>query len=172
MFFSTVSALDAFGIENLTCADWLHSSRAEIPTSSPRCRSLTGVRSYNDLGGRESPQPSSSHACSALTASMPQAHSAGQLEDPTSTSSASVAHVPPSPTSSSTDPLILLLLSKISDQLADLQVHSATSAPSPRAYSDDTRAPRGRGHRVFHRSAPVSGQTRFPGDSAGSNPRS
>lgn len=32
MFFSTISALDAFGIENLTCADWLRSSRAEIPT--------------------------------------------------------------------------------------------------------------------------------------------
>ena len=35
MFFSTISALDAFGIENLTCADWLRSSRAEIPTYKP-----------------------------------------------------------------------------------------------------------------------------------------
>ena len=37
MFFSTISALDAFGIGNLTCADWLRSSRAEIPTFGRRC---------------------------------------------------------------------------------------------------------------------------------------
>ena len=143
--------------------------RLHIRTSSPAALDAAVRRAYEvaailEVENRRS-LPVPTPACAALTASMPQAHSAGPLADPTPTSSATVAHVAPSSTSSSTDPLVLSLLSKISDQLADLQVFSATSAPSPRAYSDDTRAPRGRGHSVFPRSAPMSGPTRFPGSS-------